>query len=58
VQIGPPNSRFPPSKDKSKWDPKDVADWILAEKSSLVISCVHVKGTIAIVALHDPYLFL
>uniref|UniRef100_A0A0E0C4N7 PsbP C-terminal domain-containing protein n=1 Tax=Oryza meridionalis TaxID=40149 RepID=A0A0E0C4N7_9ORYZ len=36
VSIGPPNSRFPPSKDKSKWDPKDVADWILAEKSSLV----------------------
>ncbi|EEC71094.1 hypothetical protein OsI_02877 [Oryza sativa Indica Group] len=38
VSIGPPNSRFPPSKDKSKWDPKDVADWILAEKSSLKVT--------------------
>ncbi|KAF0899627.1 hypothetical protein E2562_020816 [Oryza meyeriana var. granulata] len=38
VSIGPPNSRFLPSKDKSKWDPKDVADCILADKSSLKVT--------------------
>jgi len=36
VSIGPPNSRFLPSKDKSSWDPKDVADCILSDRSTLV----------------------
>jgi hypothetical protein len=36
VQIGPPNSRFLPSKEKSSWDPKDVADCILADRSTMV----------------------
>ncbi|KAG8056177.1 hypothetical protein GUJ93_ZPchr0001g33096 [Zizania palustris] len=38
VSIGPPNSRFLLSKDKSTWDPKDVADCILADKSSLKVT--------------------
>jgi hypothetical protein len=37
VQIGPPNPRLLPSKDKSTWDPKDVADCILADRSTLVL---------------------
>jgi hypothetical protein len=37
VQIGPPNPRLLPSKDKSMWDPKDVADCILADRSTLVL---------------------
>lgn len=36
VQIGPPNSRFLASKDKSSWDPKDVADCILSDRSTMV----------------------
>ena len=39
MQIGPPNSRFLPSKDKSSWDPKDVADCILSDRSTLVHTC-------------------
>uniref|UniRef100_A0A0A9DZD6 PsbP C-terminal domain-containing protein n=1 Tax=Arundo donax TaxID=35708 RepID=A0A0A9DZD6_ARUDO len=38
VSIGPPNSRFLPAKDKSKWDPKDVADCILADRSTLKVT--------------------
>ncbi|TVU35917.1 hypothetical protein EJB05_17824 [Eragrostis curvula] len=38
VSIGPPNSRFLPSKDKSTWDPKDVADCILADRSTLKVT--------------------
>jgi hypothetical protein len=42
VQIGPPSSRFLPSKDKTTWAAKDVADCVLSDKSSLVIiSCVN-----------------
>uniref|UniRef100_A0A0A9DDJ1 PsbP C-terminal domain-containing protein n=1 Tax=Arundo donax TaxID=35708 RepID=A0A0A9DDJ1_ARUDO len=38
VSIGPPNSRFLPSKDKRTWDPKDVADCILADRSTLKVT--------------------
>ncbi|KAG0538487.1 hypothetical protein BDA96_03G240000 [Sorghum bicolor] len=38
VSIGPPNSRFLPSKDKSSWDPKDVADCILSDRSTLKVT--------------------
>ncbi|PAN29677.1 hypothetical protein PAHAL_5G243500 [Panicum hallii] len=38
VSIGPPNSRFLPSKDKSLWDPKDVADCILSDRSTLKVT--------------------
>lgn len=38
LQIGPPNSRFLTSNDKSTWNAKDVVDSVLADKSSLVIN--------------------
>ncbi|XP_062205584.1 psbP domain-containing protein 5, chloroplastic [Phragmites australis] len=38
VSIGPPNSRFLPSKDKSMWDPKDVADCILSDRSTMKVT--------------------
>ncbi|GJM93898.1 hypothetical protein PR202_ga10491 [Eleusine coracana subsp. coracana] len=38
MQIGPPNSRFLPSKDKTMWDPKDVADCILADRSTMKVT--------------------
>ncbi|WVZ69687.1 hypothetical protein U9M48_018435 [Paspalum notatum var. saurae] len=38
VSIGPPNSRFLPSKDKTTWDPKDVADCILSDRSTLKVT--------------------
>lgn len=36
IQIGPPNSSYIKSKDKSEWTAKDVADSVLADRSSLV----------------------
>ncbi|CAL4975262.1 unnamed protein product [Urochloa decumbens] len=38
VSIGPPNSRLLPSKDKSSWDPKDVADCILSDRSTMKVT--------------------
>ncbi|KAJ1411015.1 PsbP family [Sesbania bispinosa] len=38
VTVGPPNSGFIKSKDKSKWTAKDVADSVLADKSSLRVT--------------------
>ncbi|XP_074590506.1 psbP domain-containing protein 5, chloroplastic isoform X2 [Curcuma longa] len=38
VSIGPPNSRYLTSNDKSSWNAKDVADSVLADKSSLRIT--------------------
>ncbi|XP_068648382.1 psbP domain-containing protein 5, chloroplastic [Aristolochia californica] len=38
VSIGPPNSQFLVSKDKSTWSPKNVADSVLSDKSSLRVS--------------------
>ncbi|KAL6615589.1 hypothetical protein ACP70R_037859 [Stipagrostis hirtigluma subsp. patula] len=38
VSIGPPNPRFLPSKDKSTWDAKDVADCILSDRSTLKVT--------------------
>ncbi|KAF8676016.1 hypothetical protein HU200_047519 [Digitaria exilis] len=38
VSIGPPNSRFLASKDKNSWDPKDVADCILSDRSTLKVT--------------------
>lgn len=35
-QIGPPNSQFLKSMDKSTWNAKDVADSVLSDKSALV----------------------
>lgn len=37
IQIGPPNSQFLKSKEKSTWTAKDVADSVLSDKSALVI---------------------
>lgn len=48
TQIGPPNSLFLKSKDKTTWSAKDVADSFLADKSAVVFApvslnlCVHV----------------
>jgi len=36
IQIGPPNASYIKSTDKSKWSAKDVADSVLADRSSLV----------------------
>ncbi|KAG6529364.1 hypothetical protein ZIOFF_011561 [Zingiber officinale] len=38
VSIGPPNSRFLTSNDTSSWNAKDVANSVLADKSSLRIT--------------------
>ena len=38
VTIGPPNSSYIKSKDKSKWTAKDVADSVLADRSSLRVT--------------------
>uniref|UniRef100_A0A453T4I4 Uncharacterized protein n=1 Tax=Aegilops tauschii subsp. strangulata TaxID=200361 RepID=A0A453T4I4_AEGTS len=38
LQIGPPSSRFLPSKDKKTWAAKDVADCVLSDKSSLKVT--------------------
>lgn len=37
VQIGPPNAEYLKLKDKRTWSAKDVADSVLADKSSLVL---------------------
>ncbi|WVZ19350.1 hypothetical protein V8G54_006672 [Vigna mungo] len=36
VTIGPPNASYIKSKDKSTWTAKDVADSVLADRSSLI----------------------
>lgn len=38
VSIGPPNSQFLKSKEKSTWSPKDVADSVLSDKSALRVT--------------------
>ncbi|THG01151.1 hypothetical protein TEA_015864 [Camellia sinensis var. sinensis] len=38
ISIGPPNSQFLKSKDKSTWSVKDVADSVLSDKSALRIT--------------------
>ncbi|KAF5726213.1 hypothetical protein HS088_TW23G00954 [Tripterygium wilfordii] len=38
VSIGPPNSQFIRSKDKSTWTAKDVADSVLSDKSALRVT--------------------
>ncbi|VAI80780.1 unnamed protein product [Triticum turgidum subsp. durum] len=38
VSIGPPSSRFLPSKDKTTWAAKNVADCVLSDKSSLKVT--------------------
>uniref|UniRef100_I1JUJ3 PsbP C-terminal domain-containing protein n=1 Tax=Glycine max TaxID=3847 RepID=I1JUJ3_SOYBN len=38
IQIGPPNSSYIKSKDKSEWTAKDVADSVLADRSSLRVT--------------------
>ncbi|PON53077.1 PsbP family [Parasponia andersonii] len=38
VSIGPPNSGFIKSKDKSTWTAKDVADSVLSDKSALRVT--------------------
>ncbi|KAK7311847.1 hypothetical protein RJT34_10255 [Clitoria ternatea] len=38
VTVGPPNSRFIKSTDKSTWTAKDVADSVLADRSSLRVT--------------------
>ncbi|XP_009606397.1 psbP domain-containing protein 5, chloroplastic [Nicotiana tabacum] len=38
VSIGPPNSQFLKSKEKSTWSAKDVADSVLSDKSALRVT--------------------
>ncbi|KAK2983127.1 hypothetical protein RJ640_022599 [Escallonia rubra] len=38
VSIGPPNSQFLKSMDKSTWNAKDVADSVLSDKSALRVT--------------------
>ncbi|XP_009783574.1 psbP domain-containing protein 5, chloroplastic-like isoform X1 [Nicotiana tabacum] len=38
VSIGPPNSQFLKSKEKSTWTAKDVADSVLSDKSALRVT--------------------
>ena len=38
IQIGPPNAQILKSNETSAWSAKDVADSVLADKSSLVMS--------------------
>jgi len=44
IQIGPPNGSFIKSKDKSTWTAKDVADSVLADRSSLVTGLSVTQG--------------
>ncbi|KAK4364962.1 hypothetical protein RND71_016320 [Anisodus tanguticus] len=38
VSIGPPNTQFLKSKEKSTWSAKDVADSVLSDKSALRVT--------------------
>ncbi|XP_078169025.1 psbP domain protein (Mog1/PsbP/DUF1795-like photosystem II reaction center PsbP family protein) isoform X1 [Carex rostrata] len=46
VSIGPPNSRFLTSNDKSTWKAGDVADSVLSDKSALVTGQRMVESSI------------
>ncbi|CAH2075745.1 unnamed protein product [Thlaspi arvense] len=46
VSIGPPNTVFLKSKDKSTWTAKDVADSVLSDKSALTFKDLSVKQSL------------
>ncbi|KAI4972923.1 hypothetical protein ZWY2020_006758 [Hordeum vulgare] len=61
VSIGPPSSRFLPSKDKTTWAAKDVADCVLSDKSSLKVTASQRKAESSVLDAHtadvdgEPY---
>ncbi|KAM0881844.1 hypothetical protein ACQ4PT_032683 [Festuca glaucescens] len=63
VSIGPPSSRFLPSKDKTTWAAKDVADCVLSDKSSLKVTASQRMAESSVLDAHttdvdgQPYWF-
>ncbi|CAK9140490.1 unnamed protein product [Ilex paraguariensis] len=53
VLIGPPNSQFLKSKDKSKWSAKDVADSVLSDKSALRITSTQRMAESSVLDTHS-----
>ncbi|KAG8375521.1 hypothetical protein BUALT_Bualt10G0108400 [Buddleja alternifolia] len=53
VSIGPPNSLFLKSKDKSTWSAKDVADSVLADKSALRVTTAQRMDESTIIDAHS-----
>ncbi|XP_016537954.1 psbP domain-containing protein 5, chloroplastic isoform X2 [Capsicum annuum] len=57
VSIGPPNSQFLKSKEKSTWRAKDVADSVLSDKSALAQEPNLFRHYVASTAERDGYLY-
>ncbi|XP_037464082.1 psbP domain-containing protein 5, chloroplastic-like isoform X2 [Triticum dicoccoides] len=61
VSIGPPSSRFLPSKDKTTWAAKNVADCVLSDKSSLKVTTTQRMAESSVLDAHtadvdgEPY---
>ncbi|MQL97075.1 hypothetical protein Taro_029760 [Colocasia esculenta] len=53
VSIGPPNSRFLTSTDKSTWDAKDVADSILSDRSTLRVTTSQRMAESSVLGVHS-----
>lgn len=53
VTIGPPNPEFLKSKDKSTWNPKDVADSVLSDKSALRVTSTQKLAESSILDAHS-----
>ncbi|KAJ4951693.1 hypothetical protein NE237_028525 [Protea cynaroides] len=53
VSIGPPNSQFLKSKDKSSWNAKDVADSVLSDKSALRITSAQRMAESSVLDAHS-----
>lgn len=53
VSIGPPNSQFLKSKDKSTWSAKDVADSVLSDKSALRITSSQRMAESSVIDAHS-----
>lgn len=53
VSIGPPNSQFLKSMDKSTWNAKDVADSVLSDKSALRVTSSQRKAESSILDTHS-----
>lgn len=53
VSIGPPNPEFLKSKDKHTWNPKDVADSVLSDKSALRVTSTQRLAESSILDAHS-----
>ncbi|KAJ7966105.1 PsbP family [Quillaja saponaria] len=53
VTIGPPNSKFIKSKDKTTWTAKDVADSVLSDKSALRVTSTQRMAESSVLDAHS-----